>query len=95
MGRSGRSDVSLLLQEAAGIELLASEADVSPRHLEDYWALSADLIALVTALEEFAAENPNAGADSAEMVTFRQQLRAISSRLHEVTQEQSPSFWQD
>jgi hypothetical protein len=83
--RTARSDIAALLQEVRAIELLASEAEVSPDRLQAYWDLSADLIALVTDIEDYERENPHAGYDDPAMFTFKHRLRAITSRLAEVS----------
>jgi hypothetical protein len=85
MPRAARSDIDTLRQEAQAIELLASEADIAADKLEEYWNLSADLIALVTDIEEYRSEQPHAGYDDPVMFTFKQRLRAIVSRLAEMT----------
>jgi len=82
--RPVRSDIAALLQEIRAIELLASEADVSPERLQAYWDLSADLIALVTDVEEYERANPMAGYDDPAMFTFKHRLRGITSRLADV-----------
>lgn len=85
MPRSSRSDVSQLVQEARAIELLASEAEVPPERLQEYWALSTDLIALVTDIEAFRTEHPTASNDDPTMFTLRHRLRQIVSRLAEIS----------
>lgn len=85
MPRSSRSDVTQLVQEARAIELLASEADVPPERLQDYWSLSTELIALVTDIEAFQIEHPSASNDDPTMFTLRHRLRQIVSRLAELS----------
>lgn len=87
MPRSVRSDISLLLQEARAMELLASEAEVRPDRLQDYWNLSTDLIALVLDIEEFQVQHPNAGYDDPTMFTLKHRLREIQSRLARIADE--------
>jgi hypothetical protein len=84
--RPVRSDIATLLQEVRAIELLASEAEVSPERLQAYWDLSADLIALVTEVEEYERENPQASYEDPAMFTFKHRLRGITSRLAEIAE---------
>ena len=60
MPRTARSEVKLLQQEAQGLELVASDAAIEPNRLQDYWALSLDLVALVMDIDAFAASSPDA-----------------------------------
>lgn len=85
MPRQTRSDIYQLLQEARAIELVANEAEIDPRRIEDYWALSADLIALVADIEEHERQLPHASYDDPALFTFKHRLRSISSRLAEIT----------
>ena len=85
MPRAARSDIDALRQEAQAIELLASEADIAGDKLEEYWTLSTDLIALVTDIDEYRAAQPNASYDDPTLFTFKQRLRAIVSRLAELS----------
>jgi hypothetical protein len=84
MARRARSDIATLLQEIRAIELLASEAEIPAERLQDYWTLSADLIALVTEVEEYAQDHPNASYEDPSMFAFKHRLRAITSRLAEI-----------
>ena len=86
MPRSTRSDISLLLQEARAIELVASETDVAPSRMQDYWAVSTDLIALVTEIEEYQAAHPNAGYDDPALFQLKHRLRQIVSRLSQLSE---------
>lgn len=81
MPRATKSDISLLLQEAHAIELVASEADVPLERIEEYWTLSTELIALVTEIEQFQVERPDATYEDPTMFTFKHRLRAITSTL--------------
>jgi hypothetical protein len=85
VGRSTRSDVTTLKQEARAMELLADEADYPPERLQDYWAISAELITLVAEVDAFAGENPNADFTDPRMLDLRRRLRTIASRLAELT----------
>jgi hypothetical protein len=84
VARRARSDIALLLQEVHAIELLASEAEISPDRLQAYWDLSADLISLVTDVEEYEREHPEASYEDPTMFTFKHRLRTITSRLAEI-----------
>lgn len=85
--KSVRSDVAALVQEARAIELVTSEADVPVERIQAYWALSADLIALVTDIEEFQQEQPNATYEDPTMFALKHRLRGITSRLSELVAE--------
>jgi hypothetical protein len=69
------------------MEVLADEADVSPERMQDYWTIAADLLGLVTDVEEYRAGHPRAGYEEAEMVALRRRLRDIGARLSELTLE--------
>lgn len=84
MPRASRSDIAALLREAHAIETLATDTDVGPQLLEDYWRLSADLIVLVSDIEAYEASEPQANYDDPSVFTFKQRLRAITSRLAEL-----------
>jgi hypothetical protein len=75
----------VLKEEAQGVELLASEAEIEFARLEDYWALSMELVSLVLDIDAYAASNPHADRDDPEVITLRHRLRDISSRLAEMT----------
>jgi hypothetical protein len=85
--RPARSEAQVLLQEARAIEMLADETEVSPDRLQDYWALAADLITLVTDIEQHAEEHPNADFEDPEILALRRRLREIASRLAEIGME--------
>lgn len=85
MRRPARSDIAALLQEVRAIELLASEAEIGPDRLQDYWDLSADLIALVAEIEEYERVKPDASYEDPAMFTFKHRLRGITSRLAEMS----------
>lgn len=76
-----KSDISALADDAKAIELLVSEADVPTSRLQEYWSLSADLISLVTDIEEYRARHPRAGYDDPALFTLKHRLRSITSRL--------------
>jgi hypothetical protein len=75
------------MEEARSLELLADEAEIAPDRTQDYWALAADLITLVTDIEEFQAASPQASYEDPAMLALRRRLREISSRLMELTVE--------
>ena len=88
MPRATRSDIGTLLQETRAIEMLMNEADVPPHRLQEYWALSADLMVLVTDIEEQQASNPNSGYDDPIMFTLKHRLREVISRLAELQEDE-------
>jgi len=85
--RQVRTDVTVLLQEARAIEMLANEVDVPIERTERYWGISAELITVVAEIENFAAENPEAVIDDPEMLVLRRRLRRIGSDLAELSIE--------
>lgn len=87
MRRAGRSDVESLLQEARGIELLASEVEVPTERVQEYWIASADLITLVGDIERYGQEQPDAAATDPEMIELRRRLRDVAARLSELSLE--------
>ncbi len=87
MSRSTRTEVRLLKQEARGLEIVASEAEIEPPQLEAYWALSLDLVALVMDIDAFAERSPDAAQGDPEVTALRHRLRDIGSRLAEVSAE--------
>jgi hypothetical protein len=87
MSRSIKSDIAALLQEARAIEMLTNETEVNPDRIQDYWALAADLLVLVTEIEEYQAQNPRANYDEPELLSLRRRLRDITSRLAMVAAE--------
>jgi hypothetical protein len=87
MSPAARSEVRLLKQEAQGLELVASEAEVEPHRLQEYWALSTDLVAVVMDIDAFAVRSPAADEGDPELIGLRHRLREISARLAEVTAE--------
>ncbi len=82
MSRPARTEIRLLKEEAQGLEFLASEAEVEFSRLEEYWALSLELVALVTDIDDFAVQSPYAERDDPAMIAFRHKLRDLASRLH-------------
>jgi len=92
MRRAGRSDVDTLLQEARGLELLASEAEIPVERVQEYWAISADLVTLVMDIEAYLDAHPQATYEDTEMVDLRRRLRNVASRLSELTPHQSGSL---
>ena len=82
MPRSSRSEIAVLLQEARGLELLASEVDVPPDRLQDYWDLSSDLITLVTDIEEYERAAPDAGYEDPNLLDLKRRVRALAGRLN-------------
>jgi hypothetical protein len=87
MSPAARSEVRLLKQEAQGLELVATEAEVEPHQLQAYWALSMDLVALVMDIDAFALRSPQADEGDPEVIALRHRLRDIAGRLAEVTAE--------
>lgn len=87
MPRTGRSDVEALLQEAKGMEMLATEAEVPTDRVQEYWNVSADLISLVLDIEGYLEQRPEATYAEPEMVNLRRRLRTIAARLSELTLE--------
>lgn len=81
MPRAARSEVNLLKQEAQGLELVASDAAIEPHRLQEYWALSMDLVALVLDIDAFAQASPDAQESDPEVIALRHRLRAIATRL--------------
>lgn len=69
------------------MELLASEGAVDPSRMQDYWALSSDLIVLVTDIEEYERVAPNASYDDPTLFSFKQRIRAIAARLGQMSGE--------
>jgi hypothetical protein len=87
MPRTVRSEVKLLKQEAQGLELVASDAAIEPNRLQEYWALSLDLVALVMDIDAFAVASPEAQESDTEVIALRHRLRDIATRLADVTSE--------
>lgn len=87
MPRSTRSDIDSLLQDARSLELLTDDADVTPDHVQEYWALAADLINLVSDIEQLRATDPAATYEDPALLALRRRLREISSRLMELSVE--------
>lgn len=85
MAPAARSEVRLLKQEAEGLELLATEAEVEPHQLQAYWDLSLDLVALVLDIDAFAVASPHAAESDPQVIALRHRLRDIASRLAEIT----------
>lgn len=92
MPRGARAEVTILKQEAQGLELVASEAEVEPHRLQDYWALSMDLVALVMDIEAFAERSPHATEGDSEVIALRHRLRDISTRLADVAADESTQY---
>lgn len=63
-----------------------SEAQVAPENLQVYWALSLDLIALVSEIETLERERPGAPADDPELFALRYRLRTVISGLAEISE---------
>lgn len=87
MSRAARSEVRALQQEAQGLELVASDAEIEQNRLQDYWALSMDLVALVLDIDAFALSSPDAGESDPEVIALRHRLRDIATRLVDMTAE--------
>lgn len=83
MGRRS-SPLNQLAQEARAIELLASETEIPPDRLQEYWSLSADLINLVSDIDIYAVERPNPEPDDRGLLELTHRLRAIAARLAEI-----------
>lgn len=86
MPRPVRTDISAMLQEARALEMYATEIEVAPDRLQDYWSLSADLIALVADIEEFQTETPDATYENPAMFVFKQRLRGVAARLGQMAE---------
>jgi hypothetical protein len=67
--------------------MLAEEAEIPATRLQDYWSLSADLITLVTDIEQLGVEKPDAQYDDPEMLALRRRVRDVTSRLAELSLE--------
>lgn len=87
MPRSARSEAHFLQQEVRSIELLASETDVPASEMDEYWALSIDLVTLATDVEQYVASVPRADENDPELLSLRHRLRAITARLGALTLE--------
>jgi hypothetical protein len=87
MPRATRSEVKLLKQEAQGLELVASDAAIETNRLQEYWALSLDLVALVIDIDAFALTSPEAQENDTEVIALRHRLRDIAFRLADMTAE--------
>jgi hypothetical protein len=87
MPRPSRTEIDQLVDEVRAMELLADEADVPPDRIEDYWALTTELIALVADVEEFQSGAIRRGAADTELLALRQRLRFIAAGLGELTLE--------
>lgn len=85
MSPAARSEVRLLKEEAQGLELLASEAEIEPNRLQEYWEISLDLVSLVLDIDAFAERSPHAGELDPELIALRHRLRDIAARLAEVS----------
>lgn len=66
------------------MEMLANEIEVAPDRLQDYWDAAADLITLVTDIDEFAATSPSATADDPQVLLLKRRVRDIAARLEEM-----------
>jgi hypothetical protein len=49
--------------------------------MQDYWALSADLLVLVTDVDDFSASHPDAEADDPQLLALRHRARELGARL--------------
>ncbi|HEX6507196.1 MAG TPA: hypothetical protein VF221_06140 [Chloroflexota bacterium] len=87
MPRAARSEISQLVQEVRGLEVLASEAEIEPSRLQDYWAVSADLITLVMDVETYESEASRASEGDSALLALRHRARDIGARLAQLTQE--------
>ncbi len=87
MPRSARSEAHFLQQEVRAIELLASETEVPASEMEEYWAMSIDLVKLATDVEQYVAGVPRADENDLELLALRHRLRAITARLGALTLE--------
>jgi hypothetical protein len=81
------SAIAQLLEETRALELLASEADIAPDRLQDYWSLSADLINLVGEIEELQHEAPFTAVDDPRLLDLTRRARNIAGRLTEMALE--------
>lgn len=63
------------------MELLANEVDVSVERMQQYWVIAADLITLVTEIEELQAEEPNVTYEDPRLFALKHRLREIASKL--------------
>ena len=87
MPRSARSEAYFLQQEVRAIELLASETEVPASEMDEYWALSIDLVKLATDVEQYVADAPRADENDPALLALRHRLRAITARLGALTLE--------
>lgn len=87
MPRSARSEAYFLQQEVRAIELLASETEVPASEMDEYWALSIDLVKLATDVEQYVADAPGADENDPELLALRHRIRAITARLGALTLE--------
>lgn len=81
-----RSDIDLLMQEARAIELLANEAEVAPHNLQAYWDISAELLNLVTDIEQLQDERSNVTYEDPELLMLKRRLRDIAARLATISE---------
>ncbi len=63
------------------MELFANDVEVAPERTQEYWDVSADLITLVSDVEAFEAEYPDADNDDFDLLHLRRRLRLIGARL--------------
>jgi type II secretory pathway component PulM len=84
MPRAPRSEVGQLLQEVRGLEVLASEAEIEPNRLQDYWQLSTDLVALAMEVESLDAGPADGEVGDERLLALRHRARDIGARLAEM-----------
>jgi hypothetical protein len=82
--RRGVTEIRTLRNEARAIELLAENTEVDPRGIEDYWATSAELINVVTEIDELDADSQDVAPDDTRIFELRSRLRTIAARLLEL-----------
>jgi hypothetical protein len=70
-----------LLQEARAMELLADEIDIPFERVQEYWALSADLITLVADIEQLQSAEPRLSYEDPRLFELRHRLRQVAARL--------------
>lgn len=76
-----RTDVAALVQEARAMEMLASEAEIAPQDLQEYWNISGELVNTVSDIEQLQLERPNATYEDPELLMLKRRLRELAGRL--------------
>jgi hypothetical protein len=55
--------------------------------MDEYWAMSIELVKLATDVEQYVADVPRADENDPELLALRHRLRAITARLGALTLE--------